>query len=88
MPRTPTPSQAGSPGAADAGACLEPIEMRLADHMFDVVAHRSDRWLMVEFEPRGSDVPALSAFALRAQRALERVQRQRTIESLLEAATE
>lgn len=75
-------------GPADAGAGLEPIEMRLADHMFDVVSHRSDRWLVVEFEPRGADVPALSAFALRAQRALERVQRQRTIESLLEAATE
>jgi two-component system, chemotaxis family, sensor kinase Cph1 len=67
---------------------LEPIEVAFSGRCFDVVAYRSGAWLVAEFEPREPDAPALSAFALRAQRALERVQRQRSLPALLDVATE
>ncbi|HKU39986.1 MAG TPA: hypothetical protein VJR89_17620, partial [Polyangiales bacterium] len=72
--------------ATDSDA-FEPIELEIGEHCFDVVAHTSERQLVIEFEPRSTDAPALSTFAVRAQRALERVQRQRTIESVLAVAT-
>lgn len=67
---------------------LEPVELELGGRTFDVVAHASGGQLVVELEPRSADAPALSAFAVRAQRALERVQRQRTVDSVLAVATE
>lgn len=67
---------------------LDPIELTLSDRIFDVIGHQSAPWLVVEFEPRDPKEPAHTAFALKAQRALERVQRQRTLTGLLDVATE
>jgi light-regulated signal transduction histidine kinase (bacteriophytochrome) len=67
---------------------LDPIELPLADRTFDVIVHHSAPWLVLEFEPRDPKDPAHATFALKAQRALERVQRQRTLPGLLDVATE
>jgi chemotaxis family two-component system sensor kinase Cph1 len=72
----------------DVHAELEPLELWLEDRCFDVVAQRSGPWLLLEFELRDPEAPPLSVFALKAQRGLERIQRQRTLEALLEVATE
>jgi two-component system, chemotaxis family, sensor kinase Cph1 len=74
--------------AHDANAELEPCELLVEERCFDVVAHKSGAWLVLEFEPRDPTAPPLSVFALKAQRGLERIQRQRTLEALLEVATE
>lgn len=73
---------------ASASAELEPIELTLGARTFDVIAHRSGAALVLELEPRDADTPALSALALRAQRALDRVHRQSSLEALLGVATE
>lgn len=67
---------------------FEPLELTREGRTFDVVAHRNGASLVVEFEPRAVDAPAAWSFALKAQRALERVQRQRSVESVLEVATD
>jgi chemotaxis family two-component system sensor kinase Cph1 len=78
--------------ARDPDAELEPVELVLfgshAGRSFDVVGHRSGSWLVLEFEPREPDELTLSVLALRAQRALERVQRQRALPALLDVGTE
>jgi light-regulated signal transduction histidine kinase (bacteriophytochrome) len=72
----------------DANAELEPWELSVGEHCFDVVPHKSGAFLVLEFELRDPEAPPLSVFALKAQRGLERIQRQRTLEGLLEVATE
>jgi chemotaxis family two-component system sensor kinase Cph1 len=67
---------------------LDPLELGLGDRTFDVVPHRSGDLLVLEFELRDSAAPALSTFALKAQRGLDRVQRQRNLGALLDVATE
>jgi chemotaxis family two-component system sensor kinase Cph1 len=67
---------------------LEPIEIAAGGRVLDVVAHRSGGRLVVEFEPREADAPAHSSFALKAQRALDRIQRQPRLDGLLDVATE
>ncbi|MET0591882.1 MAG: ATP-binding protein [Polyangiaceae bacterium] len=67
---------------------IDPIELTVGDRIFDVIGHHSAPWLVVEFEPRDPSEPSHSTFALKAQRALERVQRQRTLAGLLDVATE
>jgi light-regulated signal transduction histidine kinase (bacteriophytochrome) len=67
---------------------LEPLELEAADCTLDVVAHRSGSGLLLELEPRAADAPSLAAFAVKAQRALERIQRQPTLAALLDTATE
>jgi chemotaxis family two-component system sensor kinase Cph1 len=67
---------------------LDPIELTVKGRTFDVVGHHSPPWLVLEFEPRDPKEPSHSTFAMMAQRALERVQRQRTLSGLLDVATE
>lgn len=76
-----------APRAADGGG-LDPIEREFAGRTFDIVGHRSGDWLILEFEPRSADAPLLTTFALKAQRALERIQRHTSLEGLLDVATE
>lgn len=74
--------------AENTDADPDPLELTLGERTFDVVAFASGQELVLEFEPRPSDAPPDAMFALKAQRALERVQRQRQLGSLLEVATE
>jgi light-regulated signal transduction histidine kinase (bacteriophytochrome) len=50
--------------------------------------HRSDPYLVVEFERRPTGQQSLETFALQAQKAIERIQRQRSIEQVLELAAQ
>jgi light-regulated signal transduction histidine kinase (bacteriophytochrome) len=74
--------------ARDARSALDPVELTLGTRTFDLVAHHSGDYYVVEFEPREQDAPPALTFALKAQRALDRIHRQQTLASLLEVATE
>lgn len=68
-------------------ATIDPTTLTLDGRCFDVVFHRTDGLLIAEFEPHAPDAPRIELFALKAQRAIERIQRQRSIQELLETAT-
>jgi chemotaxis family two-component system sensor kinase Cph1 len=84
--------EALAPWLADAARSaeggLDPLELVIEGRIFDVTGHFSGPWLVAEFERRAEELSAPSSFALRAQRALDRVQRQRSLSALLEIATE
>jgi chemotaxis family two-component system sensor kinase Cph1 len=67
---------------------FEPLELELDGRTFDLVAHRSGSALVLEFEARDIDAPGFTTFALKAQRALDRVQRQRSLDALLSVAAD
>ena len=67
---------------------LEPVELGAPEHTLDVMAHRSGSGLLIELEPRAVDAPSPAVFAIKAQRALDRIQRQTSLTALLETATE
>ena len=61
-------------------------EVRLNGRTFDVVAHRSADFIVVEFERRPPGIDAVAGFALKAHRAMERIKRQHSLQSLLDFA--
>ncbi|QHI98060.1 GAF domain-containing protein [Xylophilus rhododendri] len=72
---------------------LEPIqpmsnEVSVGEQIYDLILHQSGDLLVAEFESRGEDADTLASFALKAHRAMDRLKRQRSIESLLASATE
>jgi light-regulated signal transduction histidine kinase (bacteriophytochrome) len=76
-------------------ACLEEgadsptgIEATVNGHTFDCVVHGNGTHAIVEFELRIVAADALAAFALKAHAAIERLRRQRTIDTLLHHAVE
>jgi light-regulated signal transduction histidine kinase (bacteriophytochrome) len=58
------------------------------DAVADLSVHVHDELLLAEVEPRGPGARPASEFAMLAQRALERVQQQRDLDSLLTASVE
>lgn len=74
--------------ATEAPVESAPLELSVSGRVFDVIPHRSGGLLLLEFEPRNADAPQLMSFALKAQRGLERIQRNHSLDALLEVATE
>lgn len=72
-----------SPGRADS------FEVRLADgRTADLGIHFHEQLLIAEVEPRHADAQPPSKFTVIAQRALERIQAQRELDSLLATSVE
>jgi light-regulated signal transduction histidine kinase (bacteriophytochrome) len=61
-------------------------EVLLNGLTFDLVAHRSAGLVVAEFERRPASADAVSDFALKAHRAMERIKRQHSLRSLLDFA--
>jgi chemotaxis family two-component system sensor kinase Cph1 len=67
---------------------LGSLSAELHKRCFDVIMHQADGLLVVEFEEREAATDKLETFALRAQKSIARIQRQRSIEQLLAVAVE
>ena len=67
---------------------LGSLTAELRTRCFDVIMHQADGLLVVEFEEREAASDKLETFALRAQKSIARIQRQRSIEQLLVVAVE
>lgn len=67
---------------------LGSLSAELLTRCFDVIMHQADGLLVVEFEEREAASDKLETFALRAQKSIARIQRQRSIEQLLAVAVE
>ncbi len=63
-------------------------EVSLGNRTYDLIVHQSGDFFIAEFESRAHDADQLATFALKAHRAMERLKRQRSIESLLNLAVE
>ncbi|NKF23468.1 ATP-binding protein [Solimonas marina] len=66
----------------------EAIELSLNGSGVDLILHRAGALTIAEFEPRCDDAPALERFAVKAQQALQRLQRQRGLDALLATAVQ
>ncbi|MFL9926115.1 GAF domain-containing protein [Herbaspirillum lusitanum] len=73
---------------ADQDGYVESRLVQLANGAFDVVTHKSEGLLIAEFEKRPPDALALDLFALTAQQAIQRIQRQHGVEDLLTIAVD
>ncbi|MEH3087227.1 MAG: GAF domain-containing protein [Xylophilus ampelinus] len=62
------------------------VEITLDGARFDLLAHRSNGLLIVEFERRMLPDDALAAFALKAHRSMAVLKRQRSLDALLDSA--
>jgi len=67
---------------------LGSLSAELHERCFDVIMHQADGLLVIEFEEREASSDKLETFALRAQKSIARIQRQRSIEQLLVVAVE
>lgn len=63
------------------------VEYTDQGRIFDVILHAYRGVRIVEFERRSLSADQVSAFALKAHRAIDRLRRQRTIDDLLQVAT-
>lgn len=64
------------------------LEILIHNKIFDVVIHAHLNRIIVEFERRELASDAVASFALKAHRAIERLKRQKSVESLLQMAVE
>jgi light-regulated signal transduction histidine kinase (bacteriophytochrome) len=64
------------------------IETQFGASQFDCITHAHEGRVIVEFEKRDLASDAVAAFALKAHGALDRLKRQRSIESLLQMAAD
>ncbi|MDQ2989294.1 MAG: GAF domain-containing protein, partial [Pseudomonadota bacterium] len=64
------------------------IETQFGASQFDCITHAHEGRVIVEFEKRDLPTDAVAAFALKAHGALDRLKRQRSIESLLQMAAD
>ena len=76
--------------APDAGDAILPMsgEISLQGNEYDLILHQAGALLVAEFERRIHPADELASFALKAHRAMDRLKRQRSIDSLLSMATE
>ncbi|MCZ2498337.1 GAF domain-containing protein [Xylophilus sp. Kf1] len=76
--------------APDAVDALLPTsgEVSLQGDEYDLILHQAGSLLVAEFERRVQPADELASFAIKAHRAMDRLKRQRSIESLLAVATE
>ncbi len=63
-------------------------EISLQGNEYDLILHQAGALLVAEFERRVQPADELASFALKAHRAMDRLKRQRSIDSLLSMATE
>lgn len=59
------------------------VEVAVAGRRFDLIVHRMGYELVAEFEERSASADAVSDFALKAHRAMDRLKRQGSIDALL-----
>ncbi|MEZ2299424.1 ATP-binding protein [Variovorax sp. RCC_210] len=59
------------------------VEVAVAGRLFDLIVHRMGYELIAEFEERSASADAVSDFALKAHRAMDRLKRQGSIDALL-----
>ena len=64
------------------------LEVAIGPLRFDCIVHAHQRRLIVEFELRDVPSDAVAAFALKAHAAIDRLKRQKSIDALLQLATE
>lgn len=73
------------PGATSLARLYDVV---LAGVTFDLIVHRCDKAVAAEFERHIPAVSHPAAFAVKAHRGMDRLRRQRTIQSLLEVAVQ
>jgi light-regulated signal transduction histidine kinase (bacteriophytochrome) len=64
------------------------LEILIQEVIFDVVIHAHLNRIIVEFEHRELPSDEVASFALKAHRAIDRLKRQKSVESLLQIAVE
>jgi light-regulated signal transduction histidine kinase (bacteriophytochrome) len=64
------------------------LEVAIGDLRFDCIVHAYHGRLIIEFELRETPSDAVAAFALKAHAAIDRLKRQKSIDALLQLATE
>ncbi len=64
------------------------FEVELGERRFDLILHRVGYELVAEFEARDATADAVSDFALKAHRAMDRLKRQGSIDGLLNLSVE
>ncbi|WPP01468.1 GAF domain-containing protein [Pseudomonas sp. HR96] len=75
-------------GLAADSTWVDSAQLHKGGTLFDVVAHRHQALLYLEFEPRQSSNASFSQVALYAQRIISQMQRRHDIDSLLARVTE
>ena len=66
----------------------ETVEVEAAGGVFDLVVHRTATHLVCEFEQRAGAAPLPDDFVADARRAIERLKRQKTVQTLLNVAVQ
>lgn len=64
------------------------LEVSIGAVQFDCIVHAYHARLIIEFERRDTPSDAVAAFALKAHAAIDRLKRQKSIDALLQLATE
>lgn len=75
-------------GMEDGESPASALEVSIGSHQFDCIVHAYAARLMIEFELRDVPSDAVAAFALKAHAAIDRLKRQKSIDALLQLATE
>jgi light-regulated signal transduction histidine kinase (bacteriophytochrome) len=75
-------------GLEDGEAPATALEVTIGDLQFDCIVHVYHERLIIEFELRDTPSDAVAAFALKAHAAIDRLKRQKSIDALLQLATE
>lgn len=73
---------------ADRDGYVEARLVRLGEHAFDVVTHKTEGVLIAEFERRPPHAEPLETFALAAHQAIQRISRQHGVQELLTLAVD
>nr|WP_315256539.1 ATP-binding protein [uncultured Duganella sp.] len=72
----------------DGEAPATALEVSIGAVQFDCIVHAYHARLIIEFERRDTPSDAVAAFALKAHAAIDRLKRQKSIDALLQLATE
>ncbi|MYM80396.1 GAF domain-containing protein [Duganella sp. FT50W] len=72
----------------DGEAPVTALEVTVGAVRFDCIVHAYHARLIIEFERRDTPSDAVAAFALKAHAAIDRLRRQKSIDALLQLATE
>ncbi|MRW88106.1 GAF domain-containing protein [Pseudoduganella sp. FT26W] len=72
----------------DGEAPASALEVAIGGLQFDCIVHAYQSRLIIEFELRETPSDAVAAFALKAHAAIDRLKRQKSIDALLQLATE
>ncbi|NYE62942.1 light-regulated signal transduction histidine kinase (bacteriophytochrome) [Duganella sp. 1224] len=75
-------------GVEDGEAPAVALAVALAGRQFDCIVHVYQERLIIEFERRETPSDAVAAFALKAHAAIDRLKRQKSVDALLQLATE